>query len=432
MYCTQDKSVNTVGSFSNQGQMSPKNMLATTIGDELRLATNFRSRVYGIALKDRGGILPAGHSGNAAYWFDDSTGNWISSTYYMNNLPQWVSNYNALHKTDSMMQNDWNLMYDKTVYDQSTDDDEIFEKSLLHEIKPTFPHSYKKLIGKDYYGFRASPWGNTLTIDFSKQLIENEQLGKSGQTDMLCISISSTDYIGHRFGPNSLEIEDTYLRLDKDIEAFLNYLDKKIGKDDYLLFLSADHGAPQAPDFMTENKMSGGNLNALNLTDELNKLYYKKYRDSVVKKIYEYQIYLNNRKIDSLKLNITDIKKAFINYLKLKPEVVNAFDYAEFEQVILPLQIKEKFVMGYFHKRSGDIQIILKPQYTDVLSSGTEHGTWYNYDTHIPLVWYGWKINSGKSNREVYMTDVAPTIAAMLKIQMPNGSVGKVLSEIAR
>lgn len=433
MYCSQDRSVNTVGSYSNQGQMSPRNMLVTSVGDELRLATNFNSRVFGIALKDRGGIFPAGHSANAAYWLDDSTGNWISSTYYMNNLPGWVNNYNAARKIDSLMTNDWNLLYDKSMYEQSTTDEKKYERPLYHETTTTFPHAYRSLIGKNYYPFRQSPYGNTLTLDFAKKMIQNEKIGMSMQTDMLCVSLSSTDYISHRFGPNSLEVEDTYLRLDKDIENFLNYLDVTVGKGNYLFFLSADHGAPQVPDFMKENKLPGGSLASTELVKELNSLCAEKFgAGRLVKAIYEYQVYLNDRIIDSANLNRDAIKDIIIGYLKVKPEVVNAFDYSKFERLIMPVEKKEMFVKGYFYKRSGDIQFILKPQYTDVLSIGTEHGTMYSYDTHIPLLWFGWKVKHGKTNREVYMTDVAPTISAMLKIQMPNGNVGHVLEEIVK
>ena len=433
MYCSQDKSVSTVGSFSRQGQMSPKNMLVTSVADELRLATNFRSRTFGVALKDRGGIFPAGHSANAAYWFDDSTGNWITSTYYMNNLPAWVNSYNSSRKVDSMMMNDWNLLYDISMYEQSTTDDKKYEQPLYHEKTRTFPHVYSSLIGKNYYPFRQSPYGNTLTLDFAKKLIQNERLGMSGQADMLCVSLSSTDYIGHRFGPNSLEVEDTYLRLDKEIEQFLNYLDATMGKGQYLFFLSADHGAPQVPDFMKENKMPGGSLYSYELAKELNRVCAEKFEvKNVVKAIYEYQVYLNNDVIDSNKLDREAIKDVIIRHLRSKLEIVRAFDYEKFDQLVMPAQQKDIFAKGYFYKRSGDIQFILKPQYTDVLSLGTEHGTMYTYDTHIPLLWYGWKIKPGKTYREVYMTDVAPTISALLKIQMPSGSVGHVLEELVK
>jgi predicted AlkP superfamily pyrophosphatase or phosphodiesterase len=278
MYCSQDKSVQTVGSFSVAGQMSPRNMFATTIGDELRLATNFKSRVYGVALKDRGGILPAGHSANAAYWFDDSTGNWITSTYYMNALPQWVQGFNSEKQPDAMMSKNWNLLYAADEYDQSTPDSTLFEKRIPGEVTTTFPHKLTTRNGKSYFALRYSPYGNTLTMNFAKRLIENEKLGMSGQTDMLCVSFSSTDYVGHTFGPQSLEIEDTYLRLDKDLENFFAYLDEKEGKDNYVIFLSADHGAPQSPAFLKSVKIPAGTLQGTNLMSDLNTELTKKFK----------------------------------------------------------------------------------------------------------------------------------------------------------
>lgn len=431
MYCTTDRSEKSVGTSSTQGRMSPRNLLTTTVGDELRLATNFKSRVFGVALKDRGGILTAGHSANAAYWFDDSTGNWITSTYYMNELPGWVNKFNSKRFIDSLMMKDWNLLYDISKYDQSTADDNEFEKPLRHEKKPVFPHIYKDQVGKNYYTLRESPYGNTFTIDFARQLLLSEQLGKSGQADMLCISLSSTDYIGHKTGPNSLEIQDTYLRLDKDIESFLNFLDKHVGVGQYLFFLSADHGAPQVPAFMKANKLPAGSMKKSILKAELNTFCYEKFgAKNLVKAIHEYQVYFNYRLIDSLKPDMSVIKKSLVDLLMQKPEVIAAFDYDNFEKVLLPQKVKDLFVNGYNFKRSGDIQYILKSQYNDNVLTGTEHGVMYAYDTHIPLIWYGWKIKPGKTNRKVYMTDVAPTISALLKIQMPGGSVGEVLGEV--
>ena len=431
LYCTSDKSVSSVGTTSRLGMMSPRNMLTTTVGDELRLASNFKSRVFGIAIKDRGGILPAGHSANAAYWFDDSTGNWITSSYYMNELPVWVNAFNKERKIDSLMMKDWNLMYDISAYDQSTSDANEYEKPFKHEKKATFPHIYKEQIGRNYYAVKESPYGNTLTLDFAKAMMESERLGKTGQTDMLCISLSSPDYIGHRVGPNSLEIQDTYLRLDKDLASFLTYLDKTIGAGQYLFFLSADHGAPQAPAFMKANKIPAGSLKKSEVKKSLNAHCLKQFgADGLVKAIHEYQVYINHQLVDSLHLDLAAVKKSMVNFLLKKWEVIAAFDYDQFDKVVLPAKTKAVFANGYNLKRSGDIQYVLKSQYNDNDLSGTEHGVMYAYDSHIPLIWYGWKIKPGKTNREAYMTDVAPTISALLKIQMPGGSVGQVLREV--
>lgn len=431
MYCAQDKTVQTVGSFSNQGQMSPRNMLTTTVGDELRLATNFKSRVFGIALKDRGSILSAGHSANAAYWFDDSTGNWITSSYYMNSLPQWVQKYNAEKKPDSLMRQPWTLINKSNEYDQSTADDKPYERLLPGENKSVFPHNFSSAGGKNYYRFRFSPYGNSFTLDFAKQLIARERLGASGQTDMLCVSLSSTDYMGHQFGPQSQEAEDTYIRLDKELEAFFKMLDISIGVNQYVLFLSADHGSPHTPEFMKEEKLPGGVLSGYTLLQDLNKELSEKFKvDNLLLRYVEYQFVFDKKKMEAAAINEREAHAFLVSSLMKRPEVTHAFSYLNFHETILPAFLKERFAAGYFPKRSGDVQFILKSQYTDYLPSGTDHGSWYPYDSHIPLLFYGWGIKPGKTNRETYMSDVAGTIAAMLHIQMPSGSVGKVLSEI--
>ena len=436
MYCAKDTTVMPVGSTSIiEGQMSPRNMLSNTIGDELKLATNFRSKVIGIALKDRGGILPAGHSANAAYWFDNKSGGWITSTYYTKELPAWVKQYNSRRVPDSLMKNDWTLLYDQSKYIQSTADDMPFEKVLETDKGRVFPHKYQSVIGSSNYDpFRASPYGNTYTLQFAEEAIRNENLGMGSETDMLCVSISSTDYIGHRFGPSSMEIEDTYLRLDRDIAEFLTYLDNTLGKNKYLLFLSADHGAPQIGNYLKDKKyFTAGALNSNTVVKNLNKLCRDKFgADSLIKKVYDYQLYLNNATVNAAAVDRKALKRFIVEKLKTIPEVWNAYDVDDFAQVILPPVVREKIANSYYFRRSGDIQYFYKAQYTDYTDSGIEHGAWYPYDSHIPLVWFGWNIKPGKLNRETYMTDIAPTIAAMLQIQMPNGCVGKVITEVGK
>ena len=436
MYCSRDTSVKAVGTNTDNwsGKMSPRNMLTNTVGDELRLATNFRSKVIGIALKDRGGILPAGHSANAAYWFDDTTGNWISSTYYFNELPKWVQQYNGLRKQDAMMKNDWTLLDKESNYTQSNGDDNWYEKILESDNKRTFPHKLQSVVGsKNYNAFRASPYGNTYTLDFAKETIRNEKLGTGAETDMLCISLSSTDYIGHRFGPNSLEQEDTYIRLDKDIAEFLNFLDNSLGKNNYLLFLSADHGSPQIANYLKEKKYDAGTYYNDSLIKDINRVCEAKFGDNkLANKIYDYQLYLNVPRIDSLKLDRKPVKQTIVDYLKSLERVWMAYDIYGFSEVILPVKLKGRLANSYYHRRSGDIQFFYKAQYTDYTPTGLEHGAWYAYDTHIPLLFFGWNIKPGKLYRETYMTDIAATVSAMLKIQMPNGCVGNVIEEVLK
>ena len=258
VYCTDDSSVNTVGSNSVAGKMSPANMWTTTITDELRLSNNFKSRVFGIAIKDRGAILPAGHSANAAYWFDASVGKWISSTHYMKELPGYVNKFNDGDIAGGYMKTTWNTLLAADKYVQSTVDNKIYESAIPGSQTVTFPHDLSKIVNDKYESFKYTPFAAGFTLEFAKTVVDNEQLGKNGVTDFLAISISSTDYAGHMFGPNSIEIEDTYLRLDRDIAAFLQYLDGKFGKDNYLLFLSADHGVAHIPGFLKEHNIPGG------------------------------------------------------------------------------------------------------------------------------------------------------------------------------
>lgn len=427
IYCTQDDSVQTVGSKNNAGKMSPKNLWSTTITDELRLATNFKSKVIGIALKDRGAILPAGHSANAAYWYDGETGKWITSTHYMRELPGWVNDFNAIDFPAKYMNTNWDLDTAKALYTQSTADDMPFENSIFGETGVTFPHQLTAINKGKYEAFKTTPFANTYTFDFAKAVIQNENLGKNSVPDFLTVSISSTDYIGHSFGPNSMEIEDTYLKLDKDIASFLQYLDKTIGKGNYLFFLTADHGVAHVPAFLKEHKIPAGGADEVGILKKMNQLVEEKFAiKNAVTVIMNYQVYLS----DSLQDKRPAIISFIIKELKKEDFIVNAVELETLTAATLPEPQQTRMINGYTPARSGDIQFIFKPGYFDGGTKGTTHGLWNPYDAHIPLLFYGWKVKSGKTNRETYMTDISATIAALLQIQMPNGCVGKVITEL--
>ncbi|MEI7472442.1 MAG: alkaline phosphatase PafA [Chitinophagaceae bacterium] len=432
MYCTDDSTVNTVGNTGKAGKMSPANLWTTTITDELKLSNNFKSKVIGIALKDRGAILPAGHSANAAYWYDG--GKWITSTHYMNELPTWVAKYNEKDVVAKYMATDWNTLLPIDKYDLSTADDKPYENNIRGEKTVVFPHLLSKIEDKDKYeAFRTTPYANSFTLDFAKATIENEALGKNNVTDFLAVSISSTDYIGHSFGPNSIEIEDTYLRLDKDIESFLNFLDTKIGKGNYTLFLSADHGVAHIPAFLKEHKLPGGTMEEMELVKDLNKAIEQKFAiKNAIKTVMNYQVYLNKKSILDQGKTIAELKDFIIATLKEEDYIVAAFDLNAIQSTSLTAPQREMMINGYNPKRSGDIQFTFKSGYFDGGAKGTTHGLWNPYDAHIPCVFFGWGIKPGKTNRETYMTDIAPTIAALLQIQMPSGSVGKVITELIK
>jgi predicted AlkP superfamily pyrophosphatase or phosphodiesterase len=431
VYCTDDDTAKTVGSTSIAGQMSPANLWTTTITDELRLSNNFKSKVIGIALKDRGAILPAGHSANAAYWYDGTVGKWITSNHYMNTLPQWVNQFNDKDLPGQYMTKDWTTLLPIAKYGQSTADDKPYEGAIRGETTVTFPHKLSALKKEDKFeAFRTTPFAMTYTFDFAKATIENESLGNNTVPDFLALSISSTDYIGHTFGPNSIEMEDTYLRLDNDIADFLAYLDAKLGKGNYLFFLTADHGVAHVPVFLKEYKLPGGTVDDISIKNELNKVVAEKMNiTNAVAAVVNYQVYLS----DAARQKNAAVKQLIISTLNKSDSIIaGAYDLETISTATIPEPQKSMLINGYAPSRSGDVQFIFKPGYFDGGTKGTTHGLWNPYDSHIPLLFYGWNVKQGKLERETYMTDIAPTLAAMLQIQMPSGCVGQVIPEVIK
>ncbi|MBC8053561.1 MAG: alkaline phosphatase family protein [Sphingobacteriaceae bacterium] len=441
MYCTEDSTVNSVGTTSTAGKMSPRNLLTSTVADELKLATNFRSKVLGISLKDRGGILPAGHSADAAYWFDDLTGNWITSTYYRANLPAWVEKFNNQKLADKYIKFKWNTLYPADTYKQSSaDNSSRYEGKFKNEQAPVFPHDIAASRTDNYSILRYTPFANTFTLDFAKTAILDEKLGKGDVTDFLAVSLSSTDYLGHQFGPNSVEVEDMYLRLDKDIADFLNYLDNAVGKGQYTIFLSADHGAAHNPNFLNDHKIPGGVWNGTSNStrglDELNGVLAKKYGgDKLIRALSNYQVHFNYPLISDKNIDINQVKKDVIAYFKNQKSVSYVVDLKNIANEPIPEVLKSRIVNGYNEKRSGEIQIILNAGYYQgygIEITGTTHGTWNPYDTHIPLLFMGWGIKQGKTHRFTSMADVASTLSALLRIQEPNGNIGLPITEVLK
>jgi len=434
VYCAEDKSVKTVVTNSDAGQMSPKNMLTTTLGDELKLATNFKSKVIGIAIKDRGSILPAGHAANAAYWYDSKSGNFITSSYYMNELPFWLNQFNNRKVVDSFYSLGWNTFLNKTVYPEyATDDEKSYETKPFGASVLGFPYALASYKGKDYSKIATTPYGNSLTIEMAKAAVIAEQMGKGPATDLLAISFSSPDYIGHAFGPNSWEMVDDYVRLDDELGKLFQFLDANVGKNQYTVFLTADHAVAHVTGFMKEHKLPAGLFDEGGLRKELNDLVKEKFGISnLVESLSNYQVSLNHTKLDTSKQNIDAVNKTLIQFLLKKEAIANAFETSKILTTSLPITQREMFANGYFPNRSGDIQIVLKSGYMEGGNTGTTHGIWAPYDAHIPLLFYGWGIKKGHTNKETYMTDIAPTIAALLHIQMPSGSVGKVLEEVIK
>ena len=426
--CTADDTVNPVGSDSKAGKMSPRNLWVTTIGDELRLATNNRSKVIGVALKDRASILPAGHHANGAFWFDDKSGKFITSTFYMDKLPEWVNKFNKQKLPNKYLSQKWETLYPIDSYKESTSDDTNYENGIVEGEKAVLPLDLPTLYKKHGYKIlRNTPFGCNLTFDIAKAAIEGENLGRNTDTDLLTISCSSTDYIGHQVGVNAIETEDCYLRLDKALADFFAYLDQTVGKGNYLTFLTADHGGVNNATFLQDQRIPAGIWNKKGLVDELNKNLKTKFNTNkdLVKTIMNYQVFFNTDIIEELGLDYAAIKQAVVDRLKKDKDVHYAFDMEKTSIESIPEELKFRAINGYNRERSGGVQIVLKPGHYDYYSSkGTTHGAWNPYDIHIPCLFMGWGIQHGESAQPHYMTDIAATVCAMLHIQAPNGCIG--------
>ena len=430
VYCTDDDSVKPVGTTSVAALMSPRNLWVSTIGDEMKIASNGRAKVVGVALKDRASILPAGHNPNGAFWFDDQTGCFITSSYYMDHLPKWVEAFNDKRLPEQYLSQKWNTLYPKNTYTESTTDENEYENGIREGVKATLPLNLPELYKKYGYGIiRNTPFGNSLTLDMAKAAIDGEQLGADDETDLLTVSCSSTDYIGHQVGTHAIETEDTYLRLDKAIADFLAYLDSKVGKGNYLVFLSADHGAMNNAAFLQDRRIPAGSWDASATAKKLNHVLAKEYPEAgdIVKTVMNYQVFFNRDVIKSKQLDFDNIKQTVVNVLKEDPSVLYACDMAKASTESIPEEVKFRIINGYNRERSGDVVIILKPNFYAHGMKGTDHGAWNSYDTHIPLVFMGWGIKHGATTKQTFMTDIAPTIAAMLHVQAPNGCVGKAI-----
>ena len=432
VYCTTDNTINAVGTDNEKiGQHSPRNLWSTTITDQLGIATNFRSKVVGVSLKDRASILPAGHNPTGAFWFDDSSGNFITSSYYMNDLPTWVKDFNAKRIPTNLVANGWNTLLPIEKYTESTADNSSWEGLLGSAKTPTFPYNN---LAADYEAkkdnIRFTPFGNTLTLKFAEAAIDGYNMGRNADTDFLAINIASTDYAGHRFGPNSIEVEDVYLRLDRDLATFFKMLDAKIGAGKYLVFLTADHGAAHSEGYMEANKMQTGffGVDAEKLLNAKLKEIFGE--DKMIWGIDNYQIYFNQNLIKEKSLDLGKVKEETLKILKADPTVLYAVDLDKVAEAAIPEPIKTRIINGYNWQRSGDIQLIshdgMLPPYSKL---GTTHSVWNSYDSHIPLIFMGTGIKKGESNKPYFMTDIAPTLAQILKIENPSGCIGSPIVE---
>ena len=385
-----DTTVHAVGSSpdSRDGHCSPRNLLANTIGDQLKIATDFKAKVIGVALKDRASILPAGHSADAAYWWDSKAGHFITSSYYMEQLPRWVETFNKTNHT-----------------------------------APDFD-------------IKTSTKGVTMTFRMAEAALTHERLGKDDITDLLAVSISSTDAIGHAYSTRGKENHDVYMQLDKDLAQFFRVLDREVGAGKYLVFLTADHGAVHNGNFMNAHHLPGGGFSSKPVSELVNSHLGKKFgvEGKYIKNVSDCRIYLDHEFIANNGLDLREVKREAVSLMREDPQFAYVIDYEDAANSTVPQFLRERIINGYHRLRSGDLMVVLQgshqhgtvgPNY-----KGTSHGTWNPDDSHIPLLFMGWKVNKGAGNMPTYMTDIAPTVCAMLHIQMPDCCIGNAIQSV--
>jgi len=437
--CTKDVNVNSVGGSFESGLHSPINLLVSTFSDELAMATNRKAKVFGIGLRESSAILSAGHAANAAYWFDNSTGTWMTSSYYIPALPEWVNDFNAMKFSDAYLNSTWNLLKPLNYYADCLPDSNSFEMGF-NNIN-YFPYDLKKLRSKNLFNFkndysllRETPFGNSFTTSFAIRLIKNEHLGKGDATDYLSICYSATDYIGHRFGPSSVEMGDAILRLDDDIKNLLTFLNDSIGKKNVLIYFTAAHGISEIPAVLEKNRIPSGyfqqNQALQLLRSYLNAVYGE---GDWVKGYSEKQIFLNRTLIEDARLSLDDVQKKVARFLVQFTGVQAAYPYSAFETNDFGTGNLKRIINNFSPQRSGDVIVILNPGWVEKESDYvTNYNSPYEYDSHVPLIWYGWTINRATVTRQVNMTDIAATLSTLCKVPYPNACTGEPMFELFR
>lgn len=413
---------------------SPERLLTTTIGDQIKLSNYGKSKVMSISIKDRGAMMAAGKGADAAYWFDDNTGKFITSFHYMSELPDWIKDFNNSGIIEGYTKKDWKLLKHADVYSDLPGDELPYETDVFNEDKRSFPHSLKNVSQKDKYGkLTHTPWGNQILVDLAKEILKNEGLGKGSFTDHLAISFSSPDKIGHDYGPQSYEVKDTYLRLDRQLAELLNYLDGHVGNDNYILFLTADHGVMENKYHLNEMNIDAGNLDRKKFYADLISFLLERYNSNkIIKTHFARNIYLDYEVIEKLKLKREDVEESIKEYLISNvSEIAEVYTRSEMKLMSASRDTKNYILNGFNLKRSGDILFSLKANHLiSERKFGSTHGSRHKYDNHIPLIFYGSSIPAERRNEQVFIEDIAPTICDLIGVNQPSDCIGVPLLKI--
>jgi predicted AlkP superfamily pyrophosphatase or phosphodiesterase len=437
VYCTSDDSVFGVGVngidedgtvFGLSGKMSPRRMLTSTIGDELKLSTGMKAKVIGISLKDRGAILPAGHAADGAYWFYGmDKGHFITSTYYGEEMTDWAKEFNKKTEVESLINLGWELLYEPDTYEACWPDNNPYEGPFVGALKATFPYDLSVLKEKNG-GFdilKGTPGGNTILVDFALAAIEGEGLGVDDITDMLTVSFSATDYVGHRCGSHAMETMDMYLRLDLELERFFHALDEKVGKGNWTVFVTADHGGATVPSLGASEGLPTGYWSHGNMQERIEQaldLRYGNQESDWIENVSNNSIFISESASSGIDKAML---QRFIADLALEEDgILQSIPLVDLATRAAVDPFAEKIYSGHMQGVSGDVLLVMKPGWLTYGKTGTSHGSPYAYDTHVPCIFYGSGVNYGYTHSPTYIRDIAPTVAALLGAPYPNGTTG--------
>ncbi len=433
--CADQSKFNLIDGFLSVGNYSPDHILTSTLGDELKLATNDSSKVISISLNPVSSVIAGGQLADYAFWFDHHDGGWITGNYYTNSLPAWVEQFNLKGFQDIYMKKNWASMYSLTNnYKKSLPDDSDFEIGFRN-YRYTFPYdlAYLKNRSGDYKYLKYTPFGNTYTKDFAVSTIINEELGKDEYTDLLLVSFAATHFSGELFGPRSVEMEDLLLRLDYDIEHFIRFLDNEIGLENVLVYLTSDRGVADVPEYLISKKQNAGIFDgekSLTLLNSYLSILYKE--GEWVKTYFSRQLYFDQSLIDESGIDLYEIQNKVADFMVQFNGVANALPARTLNSTNFESGINQKIQNSFHQKRSGDVIINLEPGWIEKNGYVTKSGSGYNYDTHVPLIWFGWGIENSKIDRPTEVIDIAPTISWILNITAPNASIGKPIFELTK
>lgn len=434
--CVGDTAMLPVGSDYKGGKCSPQNLKANTITDQLKL-TYPNSKVISVSIKDRSAILPGGHLSDGSYWFDYKTGGFLTSSYFRKELPSWVAGFNAQKAVDGYMEQTWNTLLDISQYTESGPDDTPYEQLLPGKSSPTFPYDLKAMsaLKSKYELFTITPFANTYLTDFAIQALKSEHLGKGKESDFLCISFSTPDILGHAFGPYSVEIEDMYIRLDLEIARLLKELEATVGKDNFVFFITADHAVSPVPQFLVDRQLPGGYIYGAPMIEEIKTKLVAKFGVNFISAHDNNNVYFDRDLVKAKGIDLRAAQEFVKEEIRYWKGVKRVFTMYELEEAGADNEWKDMVRRGYRFEESGDVIYLMEPGYLPAYSDakahkGTSHGSSFNYDTHVPLIWYGARIPKKEIIRRVNITDIAATLVPILQLQKPNATTGEPILEI--